>query len=84
MKVEKQLIAKCLLVLLTFVGLLSAYQVCFCVWMTAYPPAAPYITQWRHLLVIRLLATAVTTLLWIAIASWLIRNKRLRAKIGGL
>jgi hypothetical protein len=75
-KIRKAFWAKLLLALLTLVELVTLYQILFDIWMTAYPPAAPNLTFWRHLLVIRLSTAVVTGLLWIATAAWLFRHRR--------
>ena len=72
--------AKLLLALLTLVELVTLYQVCFCIWMTAYPPEESNLGFWRHLLVIRLLTAVVTGLPWIATATWLFQQRKLGAK----
>ena len=79
-RIQKTTWAKLLLALLTLVELVTLYQVCFCIWMTAYPPEASNLGFWRHLLVIRLLTAVVTGLLWMATATWLFQQRKLGAK----
>jgi hypothetical protein len=62
------------LVLLTLGGLVSLYQLCFDVWMTAYPLANA--NEWRTRLYIRLATTIVIGLFWGTLAVWLSRQRR--------
>ena len=70
----KKNVATVLLVLLTVAGLISVYQVCFDVWMTAYPYANPDV--WRQRLWLRLITTVVIGALWIVALAWLVRVRR--------
>ena len=79
MKMRKLTLAISLLAALTIGGLFTLYQICFDIWMTAYPPEAPNLSYWRKLLAIRLATAAVIALLWVIAAIWLFRDKR-RAK----
>jgi len=63
------------LALLTFGAVVSAYQVLFDIWMTAYPFANA--NEWRARLYIRLVTTVVIGLLWVGLAIWLwLQRKR--------
>lgn len=77
----KRNLAVVLLVLLTIAGLISVYQVCFDVWMTAYPYANPDI--WKQRLWVRLSTTGAIGTFWILVISWLIRARRRRHSPNG-
>jgi hypothetical protein len=62
------------LFILTMGGLFSLYQVCFDVWMTAYPFSNS--SEWRTRLYIRLATFIVIGFLWSVIVAWLFRHRR--------
>lgn len=62
------------LFILTMGGLFTLYQVCFDVWMTAYPFANT--SEWRTRLYIRLATIIVIGFLWSGIVAWLFRHRR--------
>ena len=62
------------LFILTMGGLFTLYQVCFDVWMTAYPFANA--SEWRTRLYIRLATIIVIGFLWSGIVAWLFRHRR--------
>lgn len=62
------------LFILTMGGLFTLFQVCFDVWMTAYPFANT--SEWRTRLYIRLATVIVIGFLWSAIVAWLFRRRR--------
>lgn len=61
------------LLLLTLAGIVSAYQVLFSLWMTAYPLAN--IHSWRAHFYFRLVQTLLIAFAWIVLAVWLIRSQ---------
>jgi hypothetical protein len=63
-----------LICLLTFGGLVSAYQTLFDLWMTAYPYADASV--WAGRLYLRLATTIIIAILWTALAVWLWRQRR--------
>jgi hypothetical protein len=66
--------ASVVLFILTMGGLFTLYQVCFDVWMTAYPFANT--DEWRMRLYVRLATMIVIGFLWIGLAAWLFRHRR--------
>ena len=66
--------ARVMLLILTMGGLFTLYQVCFDVWMTAYPFANA--NEWRTRFYIRLATTIVIALFWGVLAAWLYRQRR--------
>lgn len=62
------------LFILTMGGLFTLFQVCFDVWMTAYPFANT--SEWRARLYIRLATIIVIGFLWSGIVAWLFRHRR--------
>ena len=62
------------LFVLTMGGLFTLFQVCFDVWMTAYPFANT--SEWRTRLYIRLATIVVIGFLWSGIVAWLFRHRR--------
>jgi len=62
------------LFILTIGGLFTLYQVCFDVWMTAYPFANT--SEWRARLSMRLARIIVIGFLWSGIVAWLFRHRR--------
>jgi hypothetical protein len=62
------------LFILTMGGLFTLFQVCFDVWMTAYPFANT--SEWRTRLYIRLATVIVIGFLWSGIVAWLFRRRR--------
>ncbi len=62
------------LFVLTMGGLFTLFQVCFDVWMTAYPFANT--SEWRTRLYIRLGTVVVIGFLWSGIVAWLFRHRR--------
>ena len=62
------------LFILTMGGLFTLYQVCFDVWMTAYPFANT--SEWRARLYMRLARIIVIGFFWSGIVAWLFRHKR--------
>lgn len=59
---------------LTLGGLFTLYQVCFDVWMTAYP--FTNVSEWRTRLYIRLATIIVIGIIWSTIVAWLFRHRR--------
>lgn len=66
--------AKVMLVVLSLAGLITAYQVAFCVWMTAYPFAP--ITEWRARLYWRVATLLLIIFAWGYLALRIIRRRR--------
>jgi hypothetical protein len=66
--------ASVVLFILTMSGLLTLYQVCFDVWMTAYPFANT--SEWRARFYIRLATIIVIGFFWSGIVAWLFRHRR--------
>lgn len=62
------------LFILTMGGLFTLYQVCFDVWMTAYPFANT--SEWRTRLYLRLATIIVIGFFWSGIVAWLFRHRR--------
>jgi len=62
------------LFILTMGGLFTLFQVCFDVWMTAYPFANT--NEWRTRLYVRLATIIVIGFLWSGIVAWLFRHRR--------
>lgn len=62
------------LFILTMGGLFTLFQVCFDVWMTAYPFANT--SEWRTRLYIRLATVVVIGFFWSGIVAWLFRHRR--------
>jgi len=61
------------LFILTMGGLFTIFQVCFDVWMTAYPFANT--SEWRIRLYIRLATLILVGFLWSTIVAWLFRHR---------
>lgn len=66
--------ASAALFVLTMGGLFTLYQVCFDVWMTAYPFANT--SEWRSRLYLRIATIIVIGFLWSGIVAWLFRHRR--------
>jgi hypothetical protein len=66
--------ASAALFILTMGGLFTLYQVCFDVWMTAYPLADT--SEWRARLCLRLVRIIVIAFFWSGIVAWLFRHRR--------
>jgi len=66
--------ARVMLLILTMGGLFTLYQVCFDVWMTAYPFANT--SEWRTRLYVRLATIIVIGFFWSGIVAWLFRHRR--------
>jgi len=66
--------ASVVLFILTAGGLFTLYQVCFDVWMTAYPFANT--SEWRTRLYVRLATIIVIGFFWSSIVVWLFRHRR--------
>jgi hypothetical protein len=66
--------ASVMLFILTMGGLFTLYQVCFDVWMTAYPFANT--SEWRARLYMRLATIIVIGFFWSGIVAWLFRHRR--------
>jgi len=66
--------ASVVLFILTAGGLFTLYQVCFDVWMTAYPFANT--SEWRTRLYVRLATIIVIGFFWSSIVAWLFRHRR--------
>jgi len=62
------------LFILTMGGLFTLFQVCFDVWMTAYPFANT--SEWRTRLYVRLATIIVIGFFWSGIVAWLFRHRR--------
>ena len=62
------------LFILTTGGLFTLYQVCFDVWMTAYPFVNT--SEWRTRLYVRLATIILIGFLWSGIVAWLFRHRR--------
>ena len=62
------------LFVLTMGGLFTLYQVCFDVWMTAYPFANT--SEWRTRLYTQLATVVVIGFLWSGIVAWMYRHRR--------
>lgn len=62
------------LFILTMGGLFTLFQVCFDVWMTAYPFANT--SEWRTRLYVRLATIIVIGFFWSGIVVWLFRHRR--------
>jgi hypothetical protein len=62
------------LFVLTMGGVYTLFQVCFDVWMTAYPFANA--SEWRMRLYIRLATIILIAFLWSGIVAWLFRHNR--------
>lgn len=62
------------LFILTMGGLFTLFQVCFDVWMTAYPFANT--SEWRMRLYIRLATIVVIGVIWSTIVAWLFRHRQ--------
>ncbi len=67
-------VASAVLFILTMGGLFTLYQVCFDVWMTAYPFANT--SEWRARLYMRLATIIVIGFFWSGIVGWLFRHRR--------
>ena len=72
--VARKRIAWSMVALLTVGGILSAYQMLFALWMTAYPMVDASI--WRPRVYFRLALTLVIGLLWSSLVVWLFRHRR--------
>jgi hypothetical protein len=63
-----------MLLILTMGGLFTLYQVCFDVWMTAYPFVNT--SEWRTRLYMRLATIIVIGFFWSGTVAWLFRHRR--------
>jgi hypothetical protein len=61
------------LILLTFGGLISAYQLLFALWMTAYPQADT--AEWRIRFYIRLAITVGIGICWVISFMWFVKEE---------
>jgi hypothetical protein len=61
------------LILFTFGGLISAYQLLFALWMTAYPKADT--AEWRTRFYIRLAITIGIAICWVISFIWFVREE---------
>ena len=66
--------ASVMLLILTMGGLFTLYQVCFDVWMTAYPFVNT--SEWRTRIFMRLATIIVIGFFWSGIVVWLFRHRR--------
>jgi hypothetical protein len=72
---RRQMASACMaLFVLTMGGLFTLYQICFDVWMTAYPFANT--VEWRTRLVIRIATFITIGCIWSALVAWLLRHRR--------
>jgi len=62
------------LFILTIGGLFTLFQVCFDVWMTAYPFANT--SEWRTRLLIRIVTFIVIGCVWSTLVAWMFRRRR--------